>query len=243
MLTLYWKEIRGFFSSVTGYLVIAVFLTLNGLFLWAFPGEFNILENGYAGLDGLFMLAPFVFMFLIPAITMRLLSDEIRTGTIELLFTKPLSDWGIILAKYLAGCTLVFLSLLPTLVYVYSVYQLGATPGNLDTGGTAGSYIGLLFLGFSYTAIGVFASSLTDNQIIAFLAALFLCFIWYMGFESISTFSWLGSLDYYIQSIGISAHYSSMSRGVIDLRDMLYFLTLSAFFLSLTVLKLQSRKW
>jgi ABC-2 type transport system permease protein len=182
MFTLYKKEVSSFLNSLLGYIVIAVFLLVNGLFLWVFPLEFNILDFGYANLDGLFTLAPFVFLFLIPAITMRFFAEEKKSGTLEMLMTKPITDLQVIMAKYLAGLTLVMISLIPTLVYFFSVYQLGFPQGNIDTGGMWGSYIGLLFLGASFVSIGVFASSLTDNQIISFILGAVLCGFIYLVF-------------------------------------------------------------
>ena len=176
MWPLFKKEISGFFSSLTGYVVIAVFLMLTGLFMWVIPGQFNVLDNGYATLDTLFALAPWVFLFLVPAITMRMISEEKRTGTLDLLYTRPVSELQIILAKFLASWTLVLLSIMPPLVYFSSVSRLGTPPGNIDVGGTWGSYIGLLFLGGIYAAIGIFASSLTGNQIVAFILAVFTSF-------------------------------------------------------------------
>jgi len=243
MLTLLLKEVRGFLSSLIGYIVIVVFLLINGLFLWVFPADFNILDNGYANMDGLFMLAPFVFLFLIPAITMRSFADEKKSGTIEMLLTKPLTDLQIILAKYFAGLVLVVFSLLPSLIYFFSVYQLGYPKGNLDMGGIWGSYIGLLFLGSGFVAIGLFVSSITDNQIVSFIIAVFLCGFVYLGFEFIYSLSFFGSIDLFIKSLGISAHYASMSRGVIDTRDILYFLSLISIFILLTKISLESRKW
>ncbi len=237
------KEIASFLNSLIGYIVISVFLIINALFLWVFPIDFNILDFGYANMEGLFVLAPFVFLFLIPAITMRLFADEKKSGTIELLFTRPLTDLQIILAKYFAGLVLVVFSLLPTLVYFYSVYALGYPQGNLDIGGTIGSYIGLLFLGASFVAIGLFASSLTDNQIISFILAIIMTGFFYLGFEFIYGLDLFGSIDLLVKSLGISDHYSSMSRGVIDTRDVVYFLSLITFFIMLTKLSLQSRKW
>jgi len=242
-MTLLRKEVSGFLSSLTGFIVISVFLLINGLFVWVFPLEFNILDYGYANLDGLFMLAPFVFLFLIPAITMRSFSDEIKSGTIEMLLTKPLSDLQIILAKYFAGVILVFFSILPTLIYFITVYQLGLPKGNLDIGGTWGSYTGLLFLGAAFVAIGIFCSSITDNQIISFILAVFLCGFVYIGFDMIYSFSFFGKFDLFIKTLGIAGHYTSMSRGVIDTRDLLYFLSVIAIFILLTKLKLESRKW
>lgn len=243
MFTLYKKEIRAFLSSLIGYIAICVFLLLVGLFLWILPTDSNLLNNGYAGLDSLFELAPWVFLFLIPSITMRSFADEKKAGTIEFLLTKPLTDMQIILAKYLAGITLVLFSLLPTLIYYYSIYKLGNPIGNIDSGGTWGSYIGLFFLASAFTSIGIFASSLSDNQIIAFILSVFLCFFSYIGFEYISRLDLFGKVDDFILSIGINDHYISMSRGVIDTRDIVYFLSLISLFTLLTKTSLESRKW
>ena len=243
MYTLFKKEISGFFSSLTGYIVIIVFLIINGLFMWIFPGSNNVLDSGYASLDSLFSIAPWVFLFLAPAVTMRMFSDEKKTGTIELLLTRPLSDFQIIFAKYLAALSLVLFSILPTLIYFYSVYQLGNPIGNIDTGGTWGSYTGLFFLAAIYVAIGILSSSFTDNQIIAFIIGMLLCFIVYIGFDYISELGALKSIDGFIINLGINEHYKSMSRGVIDSRDMIYFVSVIAFFLLITKIILQSRKW
>lgn len=243
MLTLINKEIRSFLGSLIGYIVIVVFLTTIGLMLWVFPGATNVLDNGYANIDALFYIAPWVFMFLIPAITMRLFAEESRTGTIELLLTKPLTDFQIVFAKYIAGFTLVLFSLLPTLVYFYSVYNLGNPVGNIDFGGTVGSYFGLLFLGSVFVAIGVFASSITSNQIISFIVAVFLSFFCYVGFESISSLEYFGAVDDIILKLGINEHYLSMSRGVIDTRDVIYFVGTISLFLILTKTAISSRKW
>lgn len=243
MVTLLLKEVRGFLSSLIGYIVITVFLLINGLFLWVFANDFNILDFGYAGLDGLFMIAPFVFLFLIPAITMRSFADEHRSGTIELLLTKPLTDLQIILSKYFAGLILVVISVIPTFIYIISVYQLGMPRGNLDMGGLWGSYIGLLFLGASFVAVGLYASSLTNNVIISFIIAVFLSLFLYIGFDFIYSLDMFGPVDLFIKSLGINAHYTSMSRGVIDTRDLIYFISLVAVFVMLTKLSLESRKW
>ncbi len=243
MFTLLKKEVRGFLSSLIGYIVITVFLLINGLFLWVFASDFNILDFGFAGLEGLFMIAPFVFLFLIPAITMRSFADERRSGTIEFLLTKPLTDMQIILAKYFAGVVLVVFSVLPTLIYFYSVYQLGLPKGNIDTGGMWGSYIGLLFLGAAFISIGVFASSLSNNVIISFIVAVFMCLFFYVGFDFIHSLEMFGPVDLFIKSLGINTHYTSMSRGVIDTRDVVYFISLIAFFIFLTRLSVESRKW
>ncbi len=243
MLALLLKEIRSFLSSLIGYVVIGVFLMLIGLFMWIFPGEWNTLDNGIASLDTLFVVAPWVFMFLIPAITMRSFSEERRTGTIELLLTRPLSDMQIVLAKYLGGLFLVAISLVPTLVYFATVYLIGQPAGNIDTGGTWGSYIGLLLLGSAYVSIGIFASSLTQNQIVAFLFSAILCFFMYTGFESIASFDSLGALDAVFIRLGISDHYRSLSRGLIDSRDLIYFFILTGAFLLMARTVIQSRRW
>jgi ABC-2 type transport system permease protein len=241
MLALFKKEISEFFSSLTGYLVIIIFLLTTGLFAWVFPGNMNILESGYANIDTLFEIAPWVFLFLVPAITMRMFAEEKRTGTIELLYTRPLTDFQIVMAKYLAATVLVLFALIPTLVYFLSVYLLGNPVGNIDTGGTWGSFIGLFFLAASYVSFGLFASSLSGNQIISFMIALLLAFIFYIGFEYISNFFF--TKQSFILSLGINDHYQSMSRGVIDSRDILYFLGVILIFILFTKTKLESRKW
>ena len=243
MFALFIKEIKGFLTSLIGYVVMIVFLLMTGLFLWVFPLEFNVLDNGFASLDGLFMIAPFVFLFLIPAITMRSFADEKKSGTLELLMTRPLTDFQVVMAKYLAGVALVMVSLLPTLVYYFSVYQPGLPKGNLDSGSIWGSYIGLFFLGASFVSVGIFASSITDNQIISFILAVFISFLLYMGFEFVYTFVVSGKTGLMIQSLGLNAHYSSMSRGVIDTRDLVYFISVTALFILLTKISLESRKW
>ncbi len=243
MLTLLKKEIRSFLSSLIGYITITVFLLVIGLFMWVLPTDSNLLDNGYANIDTLFIIAPWVFLFLIPAITMRSFADEKKGGTIELLLTKPLTDLQIILAKYFAGFTLVIFSLLPTLIYYYSVNKLGSPIGNIDTGGMWGSYIGLLFLGAAFVAIGIFASAITDNQVVSFIFALFLCLFIYRGFDLISAFPLLISIDNIILALGIDNHYASMSRGVIDTRDIIYFISLIALFIVSTRTVIESRKW
>ncbi|MBR6273086.1 MAG: gliding motility-associated ABC transporter permease subunit GldF [Bacteroidales bacterium] len=243
MYALFKKEISNFLSSLIGIMVIVVFLLITGLFLWVFQSDFNLLSYGYANLDGLFILAPWVFLFLVPAVTMRSFAEENRTGTIEMLLTKPLSDWQIILAKFLASVVLVLLALIPTAVYYFSVYRLGFPMGNLDKGGILGSYIGLFLLSSSFVSIGIFCSSVTNNQILAFILSVFLCGFIYIGFEFIFSLSLFGPIDLFIQRLGMSAHYSSISRGVIDTRDILYFLSVMTLFLSMTKLVLASRKW
>lgn len=247
MYALFKKEISNFLSSLIGVMVIVVFLLITGLFLWVFQSDFNVLSDGssiaYANLDSLFILAPWVFLFLVPAVTMRSFAEENRTGTIEMLVTKPLSDWQIIWSKFLAGVVLVLLALIPTFIYYFSVYCLGLPPGNLDSGGIWGSYIGLFLLSASFVSIGVFCSSLTNNQILAFIISVFLCGFLLIGFEFIYSLSLFGSVDLFIQQLGMNAHYSSLSRGVVDTRDVLYFLSVMALFLCATKLVLSSRKW
>lgn len=243
MLALLKKEIRSFLSSLIGYIVIVIFLLLTGLFLWVFPTEFNVINSGYADLAPFFSLAPLVFIFLIPAICMRSFAEEKRIGTIELLLTKPLSDFTIIFSKYLAGLLLVLFSLLPTLIYYVCMKQLGNPPGNIDSGAFWGSYIGLFFLGAGFVAIGIFASAITQNQIVAFIVSVFLCFFFFMGFDLIGSYDLFGSFDTIIINLGIFEHYNAMGRGVLDTRDLIYFLGLIAFFLLLTRTALGIRKW
>ena len=242
MIVLLRKEIRAFLSSLIGYIAICVFLLLLGLFMWVLQMDSNVLNNGYASIDPLFAIGPWVFLFLIPAITMRSFSDERKSGTIELLLTRPLTDLQIIMAKYLAGVTLVIFSLIPTFIYYYTVQKLSLPPG-IDVGGTWGSYIGLLFLAGAFVSIGIFASSVTENQVVAFIIAVFLCFFSYMGFDWISQLELFGVIDTLIISLGINDHYLSMSRGVIDTRDAFYFVSLIAIFIVLTKTILESRKW
>jgi ABC-2 type transport system permease protein len=243
MISILKKELNSFLGSLIGYMVVVVFLLLNGLFLWIFPGSFNLLDAGYAGLDGLFFLAPWVFLFLIPALTMRFFADEIKTGTIELILTKPISELSLVLGKFFAGLALCIIALSPTLIYVASIYFLGQPQGNLDWGATIGSYIGLVFLSGIYVSIGVFASSLTENQIVSFILALFFCFFCFSGFEQIATLLSHTGLELSIDKLGISYHYNAISRGVIDTRDVLYFISVMSLFIYGSKLSLQSRKW
>lgn len=243
MFALFKKEVSAFLHSLIGYIVISVFLAVNGLILWVFPSNFNIINYGYATLDGLFFLAPFVFLFLLPAISMRSFAEEINNGTIELLMTKPLSEIKIIVSKYLAGMVILIFSLLPTFFYFYTVYHLAVPKGNIDIGGIYGSYIGLLFLGASFLAIGIFASSISKNQIVSFVLAIFMSAFMYLGFEFIYDIGIFGNAELFVKSIGINEHYMSMSRGVLDSRDMIYFLSLITFFLLFTRFSLEKRKW
>ena len=243
MFALYLKEIRSFLSSLIGYIVIIVFLIVVGLFLWVFQTDFNILDFGYANVDGLFIIAPFVFLFLVPAVTMRSFSEEQKSGTMELLFTRPLTDMQIITAKYLAGLTLIVFSIIPTIIYFISVWYLGLPQGNVDVGGFWGSFTGLLLLGATFVSIGIFSSSLTDNQVVSFILSIAISAFFYMGFEFIYSLEFFGSFDLFIRSLGMSAHYSSVSKGVIDTRDLVYFGSVIMLFLFLTKLSLERRKW
>jgi ABC-2 type transport system permease protein len=234
MYSLFVKEIKTFLGSLIGYLVIAVFLLITGLFLWVFPGMYNIPDNGYATLEGLFLLAPWVYLFLVPAITMRSFADEKRTGTIEILLTHPITDFQLVSAKFLAGLVLVVFSLFPTLLWFFSVYLLGNPVGSIDVGATWGSFIGLFFLASIYVAIGIFASSLTDNQIVSFILAMALSFVFYLGFDFVSSSGVPFILEQILLWFSINTHYLSISRGVIDMRDMIYFAGMALFFIFLT---------
>lgn len=243
MYSIYIKEIHSFFSSLIGYIAILLFIAVVGFFLWVAPDS-NILDDGYATLDKFFMLAPWILMFLIPALTMRSFSDEFKSGTIEILSTLPLTESNIVLGKFFASFTLVIISLLPTLFYVFTISRLAIPQGNIDTGGIIGSYIGLSFLNGAFTAIGLFCSSVTNNQVIAFLFSIFLNFILYSGFEAMSKISFLSNgIDYVVSQIGMQFHYNSISRGALDSRDIVYFLSLIALFILATRISLQKRKW
>lgn len=240
MKSIIFREIKSFFGSPIGYLVIAIFLIINGLFLWVFKGDYNILDTGYADLTPFFTLAPWILIFLIPAVTMRSFSDERKQGTLELLLTKPLSVWEIVNGKFFGALLLIILAIIPTFIYVEVISGLGSPEGNIDMGSTIGSYFGLLFLIASYSAIGIFTSTLSENQIVAFIIAVFLCFIFYFGFEGLA--SLIPGQSNIISAFGMQDHFKSMSRGVIDTRDVIYFLSITVLFLSFTVYQLKSFK-
>lgn len=242
MFQIFVKEIRLFFSSLTGYIAILVFLIANGLFMWVFPGEMNVLDAGYSSLDTLFMLAPWVFLFLVPAVTMRTFSEEHKAGTLELLLTKPITEMELVMGKFLASVFLVFCAILPTLIFFFSVYSLGNPVGNIDMGGTWGSFLGLFFLASAYVAVGVLTSTLSTNQIVSFILSMLLSFILYIGFEFIGTIQALKGVESSIVWLGMNDHYKSMSRGVIDSRDVIYFLSVAAIFLFASKFILQRRK-
>jgi ABC-2 type transport system permease protein len=242
MLAIFKKEIASFFSSPMAYLVLGIFLICTGLFLWVFHGSFNIFDNGFADLSNFFLLAPWIFLVLVPAITMKSFSEERRTGTIEMLFTKPVSILKIVIGKYLAIITLIILSILPTLVYLYSISSLDGPSGGVDLGLAFGSYFGLLFLVFNYAAIGVFTSSVTDNQIVAFITALILSFIVFYGFDALATILDDGSAVLFVQGLGMKSRVETLARGILDTSDMIYFLSFSVFFLFLTVMQLKNMR-
>ncbi len=247
MKALYWKEIRSFLGSIVGYIFIIIFLISSGIFHWIVSQDTNLLMGEEVDLIPFFNLSPIIFLILIPAITMRMIAEERKNGTIELLFTRPITDLQIILAKYLAGVTLLIIALLPTLVYYYSMVSLGVesvdeeglTKSVIDEGATFTSYIGLLLLGSVFIAIGVFASSITSNQIVAFILAMFLCWFFYDGFELLGSFNLMGDYDFIFQYIGLTSHYRSIMKGVIDTSDIIYFFGMIVIFLagSLTVVK------
>ncbi len=232
------KEFNAFFASPVAYLVIGIFLLINGLFLWVFKDNFNILNAGFADLSSFFYLSPWLFLFLIPAITMKSFADEFNSGTIEILKTKPVTDWQIVLGKFLACLVLVIITLIPTVIYVYTIYQLANPFGNIDFGSIIGSYLGLLFLAITYTAIGLFTSTISKNQIVAFILGVFITFLMFYGFDALANLSTTNS--YFIQKLGINEHFKSISRGVIDTRDIIYFISVTFFFLFITKTQLSN---
>ena len=239
MFQIFQKEVNSFLNSLIGYIVIGVFLTATGLFVWFFKD--NVLDYGFADLTSFFQVAPFIFLFLIPAIKMRAIAEEFKTGTIELLFNKQLGAWEIVLGKYLASCFLILLSLLPTLLYYYSIYQLGNPQGNIDSAAVMTSYIGLFFLGCVFAALGVFSSSLTDNQVVAFVIGFVMCLILYYGVGKLAELSLMGSFGYILAQIGLDYQFEALSRGLIDSRNILYFLSVIAIALWGTTLKVTQK--
>ncbi len=242
MLQIVAKEFNSFLNSLIAYIVIGVFLTAIGLLMWVFP-ETSVLDYGYADMFTLFSLGPYVFIFLIPAITMRSFSEEKKAGTMELLFTKPLSEWDIILGKYFACFALVLFALLPTILYYFSISALGNPAGNIDTPGVIGSYVGLALLGGTFCAIGVFASSITPNQIVSFMVAAFLCYLLFAGFDSIAMLNVWSANALFIRQLGLTYHYDALSKGLIDSRDVIYFVSVIAITLLITRINLGSRSW
>jgi ABC-2 type transport system permease protein len=230
------KEIQSFFASPVGYLVVGLFLITNGLFLWVLKGDYNIFNYGFADLSGYYFLAPWLFLFLIPAITMKSFSEEKKQGTLELLLTKPISLTQLILGKYLGALCLITIALIPTLLYILTVYQLGNPVGNIDLGSTIGAYIGLFGIAMIYSAIGIFTSTISNNQIVSFILAVLICFTMYFGFETLSEIS-----IEFIDVLGIKTHYNSISKGIIDSRDVIYFISATALFLFWTKLTLAKK--
>ncbi len=242
MIAIFKKELSSFFNSPIGYLIVILFLALNGLFLWVFRNGFNIFDNGFADLSNFFLLAPWVFLFLVPAITMRSISEEKKLGTLELLSIKPISNFRIILGKFLGTLTVGLIGLVPTIVYVFAISDLGIVEGNYDTGVVIGSYFGVLFLLAMYCSLGIYASSLSDNQIFAFILGTALCFFIFYGAEATSSLFIDGSTQYFIKGLGAKAHFDDISKGVLDTRDLIYFLSVTAFFIFLATMRLSNKK-
>ncbi|MBO0323525.1 gliding motility-associated ABC transporter permease subunit GldF [Muricauda sp. CAU 1633] len=239
MFAIFKREVRSFFTSPIGYLIVGAFLLLNGLFLWVFRGEYNIFDYGFADLGNFFLLAPWIFIFLVPAITMKSFSEERKMGTLELLLIKPISVWKLVLGKFWGAALLCIIAVIPTIVYVFAISSLGMIEGNYDLGMVLGSYFGLLFLISTYTSIGLFASTLSDNQIIAFLVGILLCFLVFNGFDAVSSLFSDGESQQLIQGIGAKSHFESIARGVIDTRDLVYFISMTLLFLYLTFQRLK----
>ncbi|GLU44936.1 gliding motility-associated ABC transporter permease subunit GldF [Allomuricauda sp. NBRC 101325] len=239
MFAIFKREVRSFFTSPIGYLIVGSFLLLNGLFLWVFKGDYNIFDYGFADLSNFFLLAPWIFIFLVPAITMKSFSEERKMGTLELLLIKPISVWKLVLGKFWGAFLLCVIAVIPTIVYVFAITDLGIITGNYDLGVVLGSYFGLLFLISCYTAIGIFASTLSDNQIIAFLVGILLCFIIFNGFDAASSLFPNGDTQQWIQAMGAKSHFDSIARGVIDTRDLVYFISLTLLFWYLTFERLK----
>ena len=236
MLAIFKKEFNAFFTSTIAYLTIGMFLLINGLFLWVFDDDFNILNAGFADLTSFFYLSPWILIFLIPAITMKTFADEFRSGTIEILKTRPITNVTLVLGKFFAILTLLIIVLIPTFVYAYSIHELGNPVGNLDYGSISGSYLGLFLLASSFASIGIFTSTLSKNQVVAFLLGICMVFLFYYGFDAVS--SLFGDYSYTIKLLGMNEHYKSISRGVIDSRDVLYFMSVIIFFLFVSKQKL-----
>ncbi len=238
MKAILFREIKSFFGSPIGYFVIAIFLLMNGFFLWIFPGDYNILDSGFANLNPFFNFSPWVLIFLIPAVTMKSFSDERKQGTLELLLTKPIGYWEIVFGKFFAAVLLIIFAIIPTYIYMYLIADLTLVGNQLDFGATIGSYFGLIFLIFAYSSIGIFASTLSENQIVAFITAVSCCFLFYFGFEALSTV--FKDFSNQIAFLGMENHFKSIGRGVIDSRDVVYFFSVSFFFLYLTTTQLKS---
>ncbi|NDB35857.1 MAG: gliding motility-associated ABC transporter permease subunit GldF [Flavobacteriia bacterium] len=232
MYALYLKEIRGFLSSVVGYVFLLIFLIACWLFNWMLDSSMNLINYGQADLTPFFNAAPYVFLILIPAITMKSLAEERRTGTIELLYTRPLSDLSILLAKYLASLTLLLLAIMPTIVYYITLYYLGSPSGNIDSGAALTSYLGLVLLGAAFVAIGIFSSSITTSQIVSFIIAIALCYFFYDGLSLLGNYAEFGNLDFYLQYVSLNFHYDAIKKGVVDASDIVFNVSFIILFLS-----------
>ena len=242
MITLYKKEISIFFSTIIGYLIIGLFLLISSLILWHDISEINILDNAYASLDSFFTIAPLIFLLFIPSVSMRVFSEEFKTGTIETLITKPISSFEIVTAKFFAVLSLVIIAILPTITYVISIYFLGETTGNLDLAAVVGSYVGLLLLSSIFASISVYASSLSNSQIVAFILAIIMSSFFFFGFDILSQLPFLQTVDLTLQKIGISYHYNMMSKGLIKLSALVYFISVSLLFIKLTEVVIKNKK-
>ena len=242
MITLYKKEISIFFSTIIGYLIIGLFLLISSLFLWHDISEINILDNAYASMDSFFSIAPLIFLLFIPSVSMRVFSEEFNTGTIETLITKPISSFEIVTAKFFAVLSLVIIAILPTITYVISIYFLGETTGNLDLAAVVGSYIGLILLSSIFSSISVYASSLSSNQIVAFILAIIMSSFFFFGFDILSQLPYLQIVDLILQKIGISYHYNMMSKGLLKVSDLVYFMSVSLLFIKLTEAVIKNKK-
>lgn len=242
MMTLYKKEISIFFSTIIGYLIIGLFLLISSLILWHDISEINILDNAYASMDSFFSIAPLIFLLFIPSVSMRVFSEEFNTGTIETLITKPISSFEIVTAKFFAVLSLVIIAILPTITYVISIYFLGETTGNLDLAAVVGSYIGLILLSSIFSSISVYASSLSSNQIVAFILAIIMSSFFFFGFDILSQLPFLQIVDLTLQKIGISYHYNMMSKGLLKVSDLVYFMSVSLLFIKLTEVVIKNKK-
>lgn len=240
MIAILKKELNSFFSTPIGYLVITTYLIINGLFLWVFDSDFNILRAGFADLNSYFSLAPWIFLFLVPAITMKSFSDEINSGTIEILKTKPISTWEVVLGKFIGSLLLVLIAILPTFIYIFTIYQLGNPIGNINLGTTFGSFIGLLFLSSAYVSIGIYASTFSKNQIVSFISGLLITFLLFYGFEAFSSYNIFGDFGFSLKKFGILEHFNSIGKGVLDTRDLIYFISVSFLFLFLTKINVEN---
>ena len=238
MLAVFRKEINQFFSSPIAYIIMGVFLTAVGLLLWVFP-DTSLLDNGYADMGTFFNLTPYLMLFLVPAITMRSIADEVRSGTLEWLLTKPVSRWGVVAGKFLASWLLVVVTLLPTLLYYVTLYQLGSPVGNIDSAGVFGSYIGLILLAGVFVAIGLWASSFNDNQVVAFVLGAFFCFLFYVGLSALGGLPLPSGVSYYLSLLALDEQYRALGRGLIDSRNVIYLLSLIVLFLLLTTNRLK----